>query len=158
DVDPRGRRRLVGAAHRLARTQQRLRRDARPVGALAADQLALDQPDAQAALGERAGAVLARRAAADDDDVVRAHVGSGLPPCSAPIQAAYHSGQPFGSATPVRVSCSPWATDARRIAAARSFADANVVSAASMRPGRRPVISWSSQPLPSGSRNEANER
>ena len=56
--------------HRLAGTQQRLRRDAGPVRALAADELALDERDAQAALGERAGAVLARRAAADDDHVV----------------------------------------------------------------------------------------
>ena len=47
-----------------------LRRDARPVGALASDQLALDERHPQATLGERAGAVLARRAAADDDDVV----------------------------------------------------------------------------------------
>ena len=66
----RRRRRLARGVHRLARAQQRLRRDARPVGALAADQLALDERDAQAALGQRAGAVLARRAAADDDDVV----------------------------------------------------------------------------------------
>ena len=43
----------------------RLRRDARPVGALAADELALDEGDPQAALCERPGAVLARRAAAD---------------------------------------------------------------------------------------------
>jgi hypothetical protein len=48
--------------------QQRLGRDARPVGALATDPLALDECDAQTALSERAGAVLARRAAADDDD------------------------------------------------------------------------------------------
>ena len=70
DVDLRGRRRVARGVHRLAGAQQRLRRDARPVGALAADELALDERDAQAALGERAGAVLAGRAAADDDDVV----------------------------------------------------------------------------------------
>ena len=58
DVDLRGRRRVARAVHRLARPQQRLGRDARPVGALAADQLALDDGDAQPALGERAGAVL----------------------------------------------------------------------------------------------------
>ena len=84
DVDLRGRRRFVRGVHGLARAQQRLGRDARPVGALAADQLALDHRDAQAALGERAGAVLARRAAADDDDVVvAAHNGSSSPACSA---------------------------------------------------------------------------
>ena len=64
------RRRVARGVHRLARAQQRLRRDARPVRALAADQLALDQGDPQAALGQLAGAVLARRAAADDDHVV----------------------------------------------------------------------------------------
>ena len=56
--------------HRLARAQQRLGRDARPVGALAPDQLALDERDAQAALGEGGCAVLAGRAAPEDDDVV----------------------------------------------------------------------------------------
>ena len=55
---------------RFAGAQQRLRRDAGPVGALPADELALDDGDAQAALRQRARAVLARRAAAEDDDVV----------------------------------------------------------------------------------------
>ena len=76
DVDLRARRRVARRVHRLARAQQRLRRDARPVGALAPDQLALDEGDPQAAFGQRAGAVLARRAAAEDDDVVVAHRGS----------------------------------------------------------------------------------
>ena len=80
DVDLGGGGRLAGGVHRLARTQQRLGRDARPVRALAADQLALDDGDAQAALGQRAGAVLARRAAAEHDHVVVAgHVGSSSP-------------------------------------------------------------------------------
>ena len=57
----------------------------------------------------------------------------------------------------MRFSCSPWAADARRIALARSAAEANVVSAASTRPGSRVVTSCSSQPLPSGSLNVANE-
>ena len=90
--------------HRLAGAQQRLGRDAGIVGALAADQLALDEGDPQAAVGQRPDAVLARRAAAHDDDVV--------------VVARWHG---------------------------------------SHRPGRRVVISWSSQPLPSGSLNEANE-
>jgi hypothetical protein len=60
DVDLRCRRRVVRAAHGLSRAQQRLGRDARPVGALATDQLILDECDAQTALCERAGAVLAR--------------------------------------------------------------------------------------------------
>ena len=88
------RRRVARGVHRLAGAQQRLRRDARPVGALAADQLALDEGDAQAALGQRAGAVLARRAAAEDDDVVvAAHVGSSSPACSRTMYSAYQSGQ-----------------------------------------------------------------
>ena len=69
-IDLGGRGRLACPVHGLARPQQRLGRDARPVRALAADELALDERHAQAALGQRAGAVLARRAAADDDDVV----------------------------------------------------------------------------------------
>jgi hypothetical protein len=43
-------------------------------------------------------------------------------------------------------------------ASARSFADAKLVTPESMRPASRVVISWNSHPLPSGSRNEANER
>ena len=43
DVDLRARRRLARRVHRLAGAQQRLGRDARPVGALAADELALDE-------------------------------------------------------------------------------------------------------------------
>jgi hypothetical protein len=74
------RRRVVRAAHGLSRAQQRLRRDARPIGTLATDQLVLDECDAQPAICERAGAVLARRASADHDDVVAAaHDGSSFP-------------------------------------------------------------------------------
>ena len=70
DVDLRARRGLVRVVYGFTRAQQRLGRDARPVGALAADELAFDDGDAQAALGQRAGAVLAGRAGAEDDDVV----------------------------------------------------------------------------------------
>ena len=59
DVDLRCRRRFVCAVHGLSRAQQRLRRDARPKGTLATDQLVLDQCDAQSAICERSGAVLA---------------------------------------------------------------------------------------------------
>ena len=67
--------RLARLVHRLARPQQRLRRDAGPVRALAADQLALDDRDAQPALGQLARAVLARASPPPSDDhvVVRAH-------------------------------------------------------------------------------------
>ena len=51
----------------------------------------------------------------------------------------------------------PWATDARRIASARSAVDANVVSAASIRPGNRVVISCRTQLFPSGSLNRTND-
>ncbi len=70
DVDLRPCRRVPCGVDRLAGTKQRLRRDARPVGALAPDQLPLDERDPEAALGKRTGAVLAGRAAADDDHVV----------------------------------------------------------------------------------------
>jgi len=48
------------------------------------------------------------------------------------MYSAYQPGQ-FSSRWPVRFSCSPWAASARRSALARSAADANVVSAASIR-------------------------
>jgi hypothetical protein len=54
-----GARRLPRGLQRLARAHERLGRDAAPVGALPAEQLALDDRDAQAALGESRGAVLA---------------------------------------------------------------------------------------------------
>ena len=82
------------------------------------------------------------------------YCGNFSPACSATMYAAYQSGQ-FSSRCPMRFSCSPWAASARRSALARSFADAKVVVAESMRPGSRVVTSWNNQPLPSGSRNEA---
>ena len=156
DVDLRVRRRLVRRVHGLARTQQRLRRDARPVRALAADELALDERDAQAALGERAGAVLARRAAADHDHVVVAHCGSSSPDCSVTMYSAYQSGQ-FASASPgARLVLA--VRGRRALAAPRPGRPRTRTSSrASTRPGSRVVISCSSQPLPSGSLNVANE-
>ncbi|HEY0934545.1 MAG TPA: hypothetical protein VGD91_12465 [Trebonia sp.] len=72
------------------------------------------------------------------------------------MYAAYQSGQ-FASACPVRFSCSPCAAAACRSAAARSAADEQAVAAGSTRPGSRVVTSCSSQELPSGSLNVANE-
>ena len=87
----------------------------------------------------------------------RAHVGSSV----AGLLRHHVRGVPVGPVRvvprPVRFSCSPWAAAARRSALARSAVDANAVSAASIRPGSRVVISWSSQPLPSGSLNVAKE-
>ena len=69
-----------GPVDGLARPQQRLRRDAGPVGALASDELALDDGDTQAALGERARAMLARGATTEHDHVIVAtHLGSSSP-------------------------------------------------------------------------------
>src|SRR5262249_49783665 len=48
--------------------------------------------------------------------------GSSPPVCSAAMYLAYQSAQ-FGSAAPIRFSCSPCAIDARRIAVAKSFAE-----------------------------------
>jgi hypothetical protein len=72
------------------------------------------------------------------------------------MYSAYQSGQ-FGSACPVRASCFPWALAARRSALARSFVDAKLVVPESMRPASRVVTSWRSQPLSSGSLNDAKE-
>ena len=59
---------------RLPGAQQRLGRDARPVGALTAGQLTLDDGHPQPAIGQLSRTVLARGAGAQDDDVVAAHV------------------------------------------------------------------------------------
>jgi hypothetical protein len=82
--------------------------------------------------------------------------GRSLPVRSATMYWAYQAGQ-FSSAWPVRASCWPWAAAARTSACSTSLTEAYVVSSVSMRPGRRVVISWSSQVLPSGSPNVANE-
>ena len=80
DIDLRGRGGLARPMDRLARPQQRLRRNAGPVGALPSHELALHDRHAQTALRQRARAVLARRAAAEHDHViVAAHVGSSSP-------------------------------------------------------------------------------
>ena len=84
--------------------------------------------------GEHAGAVLARRTATDNDDVVSvAHDGSGLPACSRIMYSAYQLGQ-SASRLPVRFSCSPCAASARRSALASSVGEVNVVTSASTRP------------------------
>ena len=54
----------------LGAAQQRLARHARPVGALAADQLALDEDGGQPAPDDDVGDVLPRRPGPEDDDVV----------------------------------------------------------------------------------------
>src|SRR6202042_1535806 len=110
----------------------------------------------QPARSQGRGAVLTRRTAAEDDHVIVAHWGSSVPACSATMYAAYQSGQ-FGSAAPMRFSCSPWGAAARRVASARSLTEPYEVAAGSTRPGSRVVTSCSSQVLPSGSLNEANE-
>ena len=74
DIDLGAGRRFACLLGRLPGAQQRLGRDARPVGTLAADQLAFDDGDPQSTVGQLARAVLARRAGAQHDDVVAAHV------------------------------------------------------------------------------------
>jgi hypothetical protein len=81
------------------------------------------------------------------------HDRNGLLTCSLTMYSAYQFGQ-SSSRWPVRFSCSPCAISARR----SSVGELKVVSFASTRPGNRAVISCNSQPLPSGSLNEANER
>ena len=105
-------RRFACLLGRLAGAQQRLGGDARPVGALAAGQLAFDDGDPQPTVGQLPGAVLARRAGAQDDDVVAAHVvvpapaWSEGPDCSSTMYCAYQSGQ-SGSACPISCSWRP---------------------------------------------------
>ena len=70
DVHLRGCPRLAGRLHRLTGAQQGLRRDTRPVRALAPGQLPLDNRHPQPAIGQLTGAVLAGGTGADDDDVV----------------------------------------------------------------------------------------
>jgi hypothetical protein len=60
------------------------------------------------------------------------------------MYAAYQSGQFASLPWPIRASYLPWAASARRNALARSFADAKVVAAESMRPASRVVTSWNS--------------
>jgi hypothetical protein len=59
--------------HGVHRSQQRLARDAGPVGALAADELALDDDDGQAALAGVVGDVLTDRSGPDHHHVVGPH-------------------------------------------------------------------------------------
>ena len=107
---------IAGALDCFARPEQRLRRDAGPVGALAADEFSFHHRHALPSRRECSRTVLTRCAAAEHDHVVIAHEGSSEPACSATMNAAYQSGQ-SGSALPVRFSCSPWAASARRKAA-----------------------------------------
>ena len=151
DVDLGAGARLARAVDRLARAQQRLRRDAGPVRALAADQLPLHDGHPQPARGQRRRAVLARRPAAEDD-----HVDSRSRRQLRPGLLRDHvRGVPVG---PVRVGLRRSASRARRARPPRAAArppgpptEAYDVSAASTRPGSRVVISCSSQVLPSGS-------
>ena len=64
-----------------------------PVGALATDKAAFHDGDAQAALGQRAGAELPRGATAEDDDAI----------VTAPVDAAHIDLPP----TTTRVSATP---------------------------------------------------
>src|SRR5215813_9491219 len=87
---------------------------------------------------------------------VGTYVGNSDPACSDAMYLEYQSGQ-FSSLCPVRCSCLPCAASARRRAFARSLAEPKEVVAESIRPASRVVISCNTQPLPSGSRNDANE-
>src|SRR5215469_9929453 len=76
NVDLRARRGVSGMLHGLAWAEQRLRWNARPVCALAADQLSLNDGDAHPARSKCRSTVLTRRPAAENDRVIltaRAH-------------------------------------------------------------------------------------
>ena len=61
---------VAGGLHRFAGPKQRLGRDAGPVGALAADQLAFHDRDPHTPLGDLRGRVLSGGTATQHDDVV----------------------------------------------------------------------------------------
>jgi len=70
DVDLRGGRCLARAVDRLARAEQRLGGDAGPVRALATDEVAFDQRDAQPAVGDRLASPAFDDVAAGFDEIV----------------------------------------------------------------------------------------
>jgi len=158
DVALRRRGGVVCSVHGLAGAQQRLGRDARPVGALAADELALDEGDPKAALGKCARGVLARRAAAEDDHVVVAHSGE-LRACL--LRDHVCGGVPVG---PVRIRLA----GALLVLAVRGCrADERVHQIVQGAVRRRRRIDTARQPagdllqepaVPSGSLNDAKER
>ena len=67
NVEFRFHQRVTSGVDGLAGAKQRLRRNASPVRALAADEFALNNGDAQATFGERTRAVFARRATPDNN-------------------------------------------------------------------------------------------
>ena len=69
-IDLGARRRLARLLGCLARAEQSLGRDARPIGTFAADQLAFHDGDPQSTVGQLSGTVFSRRSAAQDDDVI----------------------------------------------------------------------------------------
>lgn len=85
------------------------------------------------------------------------YAGNVDPDCSATMYSAYQSGQASSWRPPSRFSCSPCAAAALFRALARSLAEANKAPVASVRPGRRAVTSWNTQPFPSGSEKDAKE-
>src|SRR5689334_10991826 len=93
---------------------------------------------------------LAKRQGRFDAGVTAPLVGSDFPVCSLIMYSAYHAGH-SASACPMRFSCSPCADAAWRSAASSVVDDANVAAVSSTRPGKRAVISCTSQLLPSGS-------
>ena len=66
-----GTRHAPGGGQDVARSDQRLRRNASPVGALSPDQLPLDDGDRQVVIGTASRRRFARRSGADDDDIHR---------------------------------------------------------------------------------------
>jgi cation/acetate symporter len=126
------------AAHPANRPRQRRPGDAADAPARGAEQA--DLPHGNPGVAARPGPpatcslTMARPAGPED------HVGSCAPDCSATMYAAYQSGQ-FGSAWPMRFSCSPCAAEARRSALARSLAEAKESSPGSTRPASRVVTS-----------------
>src|SRR5271165_3318630 len=147
----------AGHMGRIRAGHHRLGRGASRIHAGAAKLLPFNNGDSHARGRKPRRQGRASLARPDDDGVVVVHLGSSSPVCSRTMYSAYQSGQ-FASAAPMRFSCSPWATDARRIAFAKSLAELNEVTPGSTRPGSRVVPSCSCHWLPSGSLNVAREK
>ena len=67
---PGGTRRTPRRSQHVARPDQRLGRDATPIGALPSDQFPLDDGDGEAAVGQAARGMFSRRARADYHHVI----------------------------------------------------------------------------------------
>ena len=145
---------VAGALDRLPRTQEGLGRDARPVGALAADQLPLDDGDPEPS-GRNGSGACSPGAPPPSTITSKSLIRKVLARSVRHMYWAYQSGQsgwPGRRASRAQRERLDGRRTARQIAA-----ELNGSSVGSTGPGGGSVTSWSSQPLPSGSSNTTKE-